>query len=120
CYMPSTPPTSFVIHLLLLMTPPPPTSTLFPYTTLFRSTRRSHLSPACVCGCTIGSPTCCRRAWRASSSHCSSAVCRRRGVRARGDRESTRLNSSHPTKSYAGFCFEKKKKDIPAQRTVYE
>src|SRR5256885_10166500 len=38
---------------------------------------------------------------------------RRRNV---GDRESTRLNSRHPVKSYAGFCLEKKKrKDMEIQ-----
>src|SRR6266487_1546383 len=61
----------------------PPRSTLFPYTTLFRSP----------------SPHGPRKAKR---------CCRRRGC-AEGDRKSTRLNSSHPSISYAVFCLKKKK-----------
>src|SRR6476660_10381296 len=66
-----------------LMIRRPPRSTLFPYTTLFRSRpgarRRPH--PAGT-------------AWRAP----------------RRDRKSTRLNSSHQIISYAVFCLKKKKK----------
>src|SRR6202521_4568692 len=62
----------------------PPRSTLFPYTTLFRSPRRSSA-----------------RRSRASSRHCSPAARRR-------DRKSTRLNSSHLRISYAVFCLKKK------------
>src|SRR6266581_3515331 len=61
----------------------PPSSTLFPYTTLFRS------RPACVRWDGAG------RAWERSLQ------------RAR-DRKSTRLNSSHPSISYAVFCLKKK------------
>src|SRR2546430_12418024 len=70
----------------------PPRSTLFPYTTLFRSVgrirrpvarrgrdRRAAEPPACDLG------------------------------RARRDRKSTRLNSSHSQNSYAVFCLKKKK-----------
>src|SRR5207249_8496869 len=64
----------------------PPRSTLFPYTTLFRSPAGWRSPP--------------RR--RASAPLCS---------RARGrDRKSTRLNSSHVSISYAVFCLKKKKK----------
>src|SRR6266853_2158541 len=67
-----------------LMIRRPPRSTLFPYTTLFRSRRRGpHTSPRRD-----------RPAWR-----------RRR------DRKSTRLNSSHSQISYAVFCLKKKKKN---------
>src|SRR5439155_11946009 len=69
------------------MIPPPPRSTLFPYTTLFRS---SCLPPRKVvfevCNC----------------SH--------EGFQPQ-DRKSTRLNSSHVAISYAVFCL--KKKNIP-------
>src|SRR2546430_7410531 len=67
----------------------PPRSTLFPYTTLFRSRngglgRQAHL--------------------------CSVALERRRGtLGAHPDRKSTRLNSSHSQISYAVFCLKKKK-----------
>src|SRR6266496_5360499 len=63
----------------------PPRSTLFPYTTLFRFPRRRR-------------HTCQRR--------CDS----RTPPTARGDRKSTRLNSSHVENSYAVFCLKKKNK----------
>src|SRR5437773_4558538 len=69
----------------------PPRSTLFPYTTLFRS-------DACAA-------TCSRRISRPSKA-------KRTGFPpADGgrDRKSTRLNSSHITSSYAVFCLKKKK-----------
>src|SRR5436309_5519540 len=68
----------------------PPRSTLFPYTTLFRSTCR--LPPI-----RPGTRTC----RRGPSSF------RRRTED--GDRKSTRLNSSHVKISYAVFCLKKKK-----------
>src|SRR2546422_7300156 len=65
----------------------PPRSTLFPYTTLFRSGGSAAPRPA---------------------SRTGSSACRRRpGPR---DRKSTRLNSSHGYISYAVFCLKKKKK----------
>src|SRR5260221_6743711 len=92
----------------------PPRSTLFPYTTLFRSRRTPHLF------------------WRAGDferSRCAGVVrkrflqrtsCRKHlahhGQGASGnlcvvrDRKSTRLNSSHTVISYAVFCLKKKKK----------
>src|SRR5438552_12917225 len=75
----------------------PPRSTLFPYTTLFRSRRGVAPSrPRCdrACGGGRGTPRPCRR--------------RRRGT----DRKSTRLNSSHQIISYAVFCLKKKKQNI--------
>src|SRR5207248_4446900 len=72
---------------------PPPTSTLFPYTTLFRSDRRR-----------LGLQR------RDRSDPCPRPGHRRRGtLGAGGDRKSTRLNSSHRTISYAVFCLKKKK-----------
>src|SRR5438067_6385459 len=64
----------------------PPRSTLFPYTTLFRSRAEGAPSPS---GATLAST-------------------RRPGER--GDRKSTRLNSSHVSISYAVFCLKKKNK----------
>src|SRR5215469_17937265 len=76
-----------------LMIRRPPRSTLFPYTTLFRSRPRDRTGEA-------GRPrrACCR--------------CRAepRPGRSR-DRKSTRLNSSHVEISYAVFCLKKKKKN---------
>src|SRR5215204_7201269 len=77
-----------VFFFFFLMIRRPPRSTLFPYTTLFRSSlprRRPDPHPP---------------------------VRRRRG---REDRKSTRLNSSHTVISYAVFCLKKKKnKRIPS------
>src|SRR2546427_6663934 len=77
----------------------PPRSTLFPYTTLFRSfdlPRRP--------GAGAGDPPARKGAGRGGD-------CRGPGGgEAAGDRESTRLKSSHSQKSYAVFCFKKKKK----------
>src|SRR5258708_10617055 len=67
----------------------PPRSTLFPYTTLFRSHRRQpgvRLAPG--------------------------GGARRRAHRG-GDRKSTRLNSSHQIISYAVFCLNKTHKQVP-------
>src|SRR5439155_2209489 len=69
------------------MTPRPQRSTLFPYTTLFRS-RAARCTGRCA-------PSCRSRS----------------GARQLGaqDRKSTRLNSSHVAISYAVFCLEKKR-----------
>src|SRR5690348_17710696 len=76
----------------------PPRSTLFPYTTLFRSA--AHVDPmpvGPVHRCGPGSSA-------GGGDH--PALIRRQHV----DRKSTRLNSSHPSISYAVFCLKKKKK----------
>src|SRR2546430_6947907 len=67
----------------------PPRSTLFPYTTLFRSADR-------------------RRLDRGESSR--AAPGGHAAQRPASDRKSTRLNSSHSQISYAVFCLKKKKK----------
>src|SRR5690625_6730693 len=82
------------------MLPPPPTSTLFPYTTLFRSLSSKSqafiyallrfacfLSPNFSISSNVYPP----------------------------DRKSTRLNSSHVAISYAVFCLKKKKKQVSDQ-----
>src|SRR5437867_10735128 len=79
----------------------PPRSTLFPYTTLFRSALRPRrrVGPG-------------RRARRSGEGRGGLvAVWLRRGERCGADRKSTRLNSSHRTISYAVFCLKKKNKD---------
>src|SRR5205807_10019385 len=106
------------IHLSLLFffsnTPPPPRSTLFPYTTLFRSREGRGGPPGCeprspgVRGRARGSD---RGARRVRGGPGLRAPWRRwRGAgHARGeDRKSTRLNSSHLVISYAVFCLKKK------------
>src|SRR6266487_4821013 len=72
---------SFFFFFFFLMIRRPPRSTLFPYTTLFRS---RHHPPRWLA---LLHPTVCSR-----------------------DRKSTRLNSSHPSISYAVFCLKKKKR----------
>src|SRR3989338_6333409 len=76
-------PTSASIIFIILMIRLPPRSTLFPYTTLFRS-------------CSSPSPP----TWSVSSFPSSSVW-----PSSTGDRKSTRLNSSHSSISYADFCF---------------
>src|SRR5688572_31028052 len=96
------------------MLPPPPTSTLFPYTTLFRSPDRREGDRGVP---DRGSRPCPRR------SHVARERRRRRRPQVRvepvalvrderphRDRKSTRLNSSHSQISYAVFCLKKKKK----------
>src|SRR5437667_1601262 len=80
----------------------PPRSTLFPYTTLFRSSRLTLAQSALLAG-VIASPAAYDPALHAN------AALQRRGI-VLEDRKSTRLNSSHITISYAVFCLKKKKK----------
>src|SRR5688572_32599705 len=73
---------------------PPPRSTLFPYTTLFRS-RWVEYDPALSDSDRAGSQLAFGRPYRTHLEL---------------DRKSTRLNSSHSQISYAVFCLKKKKK----------
>src|SRR5690242_9373402 len=106
--------------IFLFMTRRPPISTLFPYTTLFRSARpgtrggrrvrrprrrcppdrRSTARPARRGARPAASPRPCRRA--SGWSRCAD---RRTRCRPSRDRKSTRLNSSHMSISYAVFCL---------------
>src|SRR3712207_8007416 len=84
----------------------PPRSTLFPYTTLFRSHRVVDVLAAhpLVAGDEVGV-----RVAEHVPDVQRAARGRRRGVdRVRPDRKSTRLNSSHANISYAVFCLKKK------------
>src|SRR6266513_5431391 len=76
-----------------LMIRRPPRSTLFPYTTLFRSWRH--------------------RSCRSRPQEC-------RAVQMSRDRKSTRLNSSHVSISYAVFCLKKKKKILQYYLYLYK
>src|SRR5256886_4037151 len=91
----------------------PPRSTLFPYTTLFRSLAgmTGHIAGGIE---RIPAPKSIRQFSFSSSSraNCTSAMRRNREIdEADGaaDRKSTRLNSSHSQISYAVFCLKKKK-----------
>src|SRR3712207_8833379 len=89
----------------------PPRSTLFPYTTLFRSVR----DPDAARHVGVVGPA--HRAAQAGGADLPGAGGRpdrdrlddRADPRARVDRKSTRLNSSHANISYAVFCLKKKK-----------
>src|SRR5438034_6111513 len=90
------------------MLPPPPRSTLFPYTTLFRShevDRRSTHPRQRQRPNRHGRPC----AWP-GRQFLQRAACAVRQAARRTDRKSTRLNSSHTVISYAVFCLKKKKK----------
>src|SRR5438045_5533650 len=82
----------------------PPRSTLFPYTTLFRSAwrsrRKSHFAAEIR-----------TRASRSFSADTTIVVKPRMGGLTTIDRKSTRLNSSHLGISYAVFCLKKKKQN---------
>src|SRR5688572_31560530 len=91
----------------------PPRSTLFPYTTLFRSLRASrHDTPGRdqAFGSTRGSQAGHCRLARARETALPQSSAVARDLRALEDRKSTRLNSSHSQISYAVFCLKKKKK----------
>src|SRR5207302_6681678 len=94
---PLLPPRSYSLILLI---PRPPRSTLFPYTTLFRSTGVCFAWP--VRKAELLLPFQDRRG---VCSHCQTFTSRTRSP----DRKSTRLNSSHVKISYAVFCLKKKK-----------
>src|SRR3712207_6884827 len=97
----------------------PPRSTLFPYTTLFRSERVSQSASVTngrVSGVVVGEPE------RVADRFLEASVYRRAGDMGKAeatasyldrlqalDRKSTRLNSSHANISYAVFCLKKKK-----------
>src|SRR5256886_3946739 len=104
---------SRLFFFFFLMIRRPPRSTLFPYTTLFRSRRRGAGDPGAVPSadprghregdrCRTTTP------YGGDLQGCPAVV---RG--AERDRKSTRLNSSHSQISYAVFCLKKKKKSRP-------
>src|SRR5207244_13558850 len=93
CLTLSSPLVSFLFSSLL---PRPPRSTLFPYTTLFRS--------PCL-WVRSGARTSRAKGSRSLRSHAAAGI-------ENPDRKSTRLNSSHQIISYAVFCLKKKKIEI--------
>src|SRR5437762_5301344 len=85
----------------------PPRSTLFPYTTLFRSVPEANLSVLATCRqeLTVGTEH-----RREDPVGMDQGVADRAACGGVPDRKSTRLNSSHRCISYAVFCLKKKKK----------
>src|SRR2546426_2966368 len=104
------------LYIFFLMIRRPPRSTLFPYTTLFRSGRRRGVE-ALQPDLPAGSLARARQRTRHGGTRPAldppggDARARRAGLwrRRRPDRKSTRLNSSHLVISYAVFCLKKKK-----------
>src|SRR2546422_2393383 len=91
----------------------PPRSTLFPYTTLFRSVPESVVEDC---------PS--RKYPRPTSSRILSlevilGTAAKKASASRTDRKSTRLNSSHGYKSYALFCLKKRKPALQADAEGY-
>src|SRR3712207_8911483 len=85
----------------------PPRSTLFPYTTLFRSNEGVvEVSGALIVERELKFIRACRT-WSGGRR---GGLRRRRRGRRGADRKSTRLNSSHANISYAVFCLKKKKR----------
>src|SRR5688500_19958469 len=96
-----------MLSLLYIVQRSIPATTLFPYTTLFRSRERAvRLGPDA------------RRCEQLELLR-HAAARRQRRLHAREDRKSTRLNSSHLVNSYPVYCLKKKKKnaEIDEQRT---
>src|SRR3712207_7060373 len=91
----------------------PPRSTLFPYTTLFRSVERARLARRDAVGDAHrvrGAAGLLERGGVDVAQHrpCAGALLEGLEEVGAGDRKSTRLNSSHANISYAVFCLEKK------------
>src|SRR3989442_15089007 len=90
---------NFIRHFFFLMIRRPPRSTLFPYTTLFRSQSvygvARRLCVTSLCYVVLATPLASQRPQPFDQQ-----------LR---DRKSTRLNSSHVRISYAVFCLKKKK-----------
>src|SRR5438105_6674218 len=88
----------FTLSLFFLMIPRPPRSTLFPYTTLFRSKKKLPDARIVFTGAGASGIATAKLLMKAGAKHII-------------DRKSTRLNSSHEWISYAVFCLKKKKKN---------
>src|SRR3712207_7495621 len=102
----------FLYVFFFLMIRRPPRSTLFPYTTLFRSAYRDRLRghlPSVRFLLLHGEREVLERRQAARAGHFMPASLMGSQL-ATLDRKSTRLNSSHANISYAVFCLKKKKK----------
>src|SRR4051812_49790051 len=95
-----------LFSFFFLMIRRPPRSTLFPYTTLFRSVAMS--SRKRPLGVFVLASFQVSKVWE---SHSAAFVA--------ADRKSTRLNSSHMSISYAVFCLKKKKKSNTQMHVVH-
>src|SRR5438034_6763480 len=96
-----------MLFFFFLLLRPPPRSTLFPYTTLFRSRRFTSATLVSLIFF-FASFT--------NFRNCAAWAIRK--LLPQIDRKSTRLNSSHTVISYAVFCLKKKKKNKKQKTTV--
>src|SRR2546429_4268251 len=94
----------------------PPRSTLFPYTTLFRS-RIERCGNAVLGGLAPGIGGTRKPKRAGSGEYAAVDHCQPIPAAAREDRKSTRLNSSHGYISYAVFCLKKKTKPLSSSVT---
>src|SRR3712207_8899301 len=92
----------------------PPRSTLFPYTTLFRSPGPSSAGVVTV---NAASSRRVSSDWKAARGRGQADAWP--GAARRGDRKSTRPNSSHANISYAVFCLKKKKQAVLVHHPEY-
>src|SRR5439155_25712476 len=100
-----------LVHFLMffyLLIRRPPISTLFPYTTLFRSPGSLRLTPRQHCMSSLGKRKFSSKMRPSRPEPVPDAF--RRKLAFPKDRKSTRLNSSHVAISYAVFCLKKNKK----------
>src|SRR5258708_26516982 len=104
----------FSLFFFFLMIRRPPRSTLFPYTTLFRSAHLTRIDAGDLAGAggkpDAGDGRADRRVEARIFLHMRKAVDAVAHHETHGDRKSTRLNSSHQIISYAVFCLKKKNK----------
>src|SRR3712207_6855879 len=91
----------------------PPRSTLFPYTTLFRSHGQAPGQSGRAAG-----PSAADRDRDRRGEHGLPLLLGSTASHWRGDRKSTRLNSSHANISYAVFCLKKKNKYVSTDATL--
>src|SRR2546430_6493524 len=98
----------------------PPRSTLFPYTTLFRSRHRAgaDTTAAAAAAARRGISTHAIHRWPSDDGTRAGRVGPESRVSNRADRKSTRLNSSHSQISYAVFCLKKKKNQLHGPATA--
>src|SRR5258708_31768727 len=97
----------------------PPRSTLFPYTTLFRSYYDHHCYLPLYVFCGDALLACYLRRSRIDGAKNATALIKLLIARLRqADRKSTRLNSSHQIISYAVFCLKKKKNTLDITRVL--
>src|SRR5256885_7201205 len=98
----------------------PPRSTLFPYTTLFRShvRRGAELDPQIDGGHGLADGVGAHARVVAREGAVPEHRIREQVRRGHRDRKSTRLNSSHLVISYAVFCLKKKKTEITSYSTI--